>query len=257
MFQCFSFLTNMEQFTPLKLKSRKFLSNHQSPSKPTIENKLGYSINNKQITYNNRTMQYYIKTRQFHIDSILDIDVDPEIIFNFPDQWDAYTGERICKDPFGSLCFHPASLVYHFYIHRLDGLWKDRVITHDEIVEGYYDMLVGSDLEITGRGKYPELYLFRLPILDCYLTPEHNNYIVTIGPVLSDQEIDQLEQLCHHSKVKKFYQDNFDRNIPSIKRIKYLYDNAISKQCKLPENYSGLKKYLVPQHYYVDQLKCL
>jgi len=218
-----------------------------------------YMLNNKPITYNYRTINYYITARKCHIDPILDMEVDPAIAFMYAKQWDSYTGDVSVIDPFGPLCFNPASLVYYFYSKRLDGLWKNAEDTKDGYFEGYYDRFVGSgkDMEIIGRDKYPELYLFRLPILDCYLTEEHNQSVVTIGPLLSDEDIDKLESLCNNSTVQEFYKNSFGMNCPSIKKMKMLYDNAISKTTTLPSNLpeNCIKRYNLPQHYYVDELK--
>lgn len=213
-----------------------------------------YELNGKRITYDDRTMKYYKTMRQCHIDPILNIEVNDKIAFKFDYQWDAYTGERTIKDPFGPLYFNPISLVYNYYIHRLDGLWKNECKVNGEYFEGYYDMLVGvgESMNIIGRGYYPELYLFRLPILDCYLTTDHNKSIITFGPKLNDTEINIIEQLCLTEEVKTEYMNIFGKNCPSIKTMKLLYDNAISNTVN-----ESIKKYNIPQHYYVDQLKKL
>jgi hypothetical protein len=210
---------------------------------------------NYTINYDNRTNNYYKTLRTCHMDPILNIEVDENIAFKFPIQWDPYTGERLSDDPFGALYFHPVSLIYYFYAHRLDGLWKDSVDTPQGYFEGYYDMLVGTgeELEVVGRAKYTELYLFRLPILDCYLTPDHNKSFITMGPKLSADEINTLEILSQNPIVKSEYYEMFQKNIPSIKNIKKFYDMAISNKCFIPA--SCKYKYSEPQHYYVDLLR--
>ena len=40
-----------------------------------------------------------------------------------------------------------------------------------------------------GRGKHPEMYLFILPIIDCYLEEGFNMMEVTMGPILTDKEV--------------------------------------------------------------------
>lgn len=221
----------------------------------TVINIPCYMFSGNPIIYDNRTMNYYKTARQCHIDPILNIEVDDKISFKFKDQWDPYTGERIGIDPYGPLCFHPISLVYYFYLHRLDGVWKSEVDSVDGVFEGYYDMLVGSgkELEVVGRAKYTELYLFRLPILDCYLTPDHNKSFITMGPILNDQEIDEIEMLCKN--VQDEFISNFNHKCPSIKKLKSLYDSAIDKNISTPE--ICRKQYIIPQHYYVDQLRQL
>ena len=223
------------------------------PTTPT------YMLNNKPITYDNRTMLYYKTLRQNHLDPILNMEVDEKMAFKFKDQWDAYTGDRICEDPFGALYFHPVSLIYNFYVHRLDGLWKDAVDTNEGYFEGYYDMLVGSgeELEVVGRAKYTELYLFRLPIIDCYLTADHNKSFITMGPKLSDAEIENLEKLSQLPEVQNEYWNSFQMKIPSIKKMKYLYDSAISKTVTIPPDVAYRVQYNVPQHFFVDSLRMM
>jgi hypothetical protein len=57
-------------------------------------------------------------------------------------------------------------------------------------------MLVGSgeNINIIGRGECPEKYLFRLPIIDCYLEKDYNKSIITMGPKLTIEEITALSQ---------------------------------------------------------------
>lgn len=221
-----------------------------------VENILTYMFQGKPITYNNRTMNYYKMSRKCHVDPILDTEVDENIAFKFSKQWDPYTGQTMTDDPFGSLYFNPISLIYNFYAKRLDGLWKDETRDVDGYYDGYYDRFVGagSEMEIVGRDKYPELYLFRIPILDCYLTPDHKSSIVTVGPLLSDDDISKLEELSHDNVVQTMYQNSFGQKCPSIVRMKRLYDNAISKNPDLP---TCNNKYIVPQHFYVDELRKL
>lgn len=215
-----------------------------------------YMFQDKPIVYNHRTMNYYKTARKCHIDPILDTEVDESIAFKYRKQWDPYTGQVSCIDPFGALYFNPIGLIYNFYIKRLDGLWKDGEDTNDGYYEGYYDRFVGagSDMEVVGRDKYPELYLFRLPIVDCYLTPDHKSSIITLGPLLNDEDISQLEELSKNSTVRNMYYQSFGRQCPSITKMKYLYDNAISKN---PEQLTFKHNYPVLQHYYVEELKCM
>lgn len=250
------------------MSSEKFvdITSSQNRRRPRVQhtksvnasmNKQCYMFGGNPITFDNRTLGYYKTARQCHIDPILNMEINDSISFKFKYQWDPYTGERLGIDPFGPLCFHPMSLVYHFYLHRLDGLWKNEVDTEEGVFEGYYDMLVGSgkDLEVVGRAQYTELYLFRLPILDCYLTPDHNKSFITMGPILNDQEIDEIEMLCKNKNVQEEFVSNFNHRCPSIKTLKSLYDSAIAKTITVPD--SCRKQYIVPQHYYVDQLRQL
>lgn len=244
----------MEKFVDISLIKKK----HTPITRSHIIKKNGtqeYLFCGNPIRYDNRTMGYYKTCRQCKIDPILDIDVSEDIAFKFPYQWDPYTGERTTVDPFGAMFFHPMSLAYYFYIHRLDGLWKNETVYDDIHYDGYYDMLVGTgdELEVVGRNKFPELYLFRIPILDCYLTPDHNKSFVTIGPKLTHDEVLELDRLCNLKEVKNEYLRYFGRYCPCIADMKLLYDNAISKKAEVPETVT--EKYVIPQYYYVDCLK--
>ena len=243
-----------ELFTDISLvKNRRPCRNISRPkTNPSEPPKQSYTT-----IFDNRTMGFYKSARMCHIDPILNVEVDENIAFKFTDQWDPYTGERLGVDPFGPLYFNPISLTYHYYLHRLDGLWKNAVDTPDGYFEGYYDMFVGtgSELEVVGRDKYVELYLFRLPILDCYLTPDHNKSFITVGPKLTDQEILQLDKLCENSVVQEEYHKTFCSKCPSLAKIKSLYDSAISKSVTVPT--SCRKQYTIPQYYYVDQLRLI
>ena len=70
-----------------------------------------------------------------------------------------------------------------------------------------------------------------------------------------EQLIDEIEMLCKNKDVQEEFVCNFNRRCPSIKTLKSLYDSSIAKNISAPE--SCRKQYIVPQHYYVDQLRQL
>ena len=78
-----------------------------------------------------------------------------------------------------------------------------------------------------GRGHHPEWYIFRIPIIDCYLTTDHNNQYITFGPKLTDTDIKNLEDLANLRPDN--YKRMYNANRPSLVLMKKLYDNAISK----------------------------
>lgn len=244
-------------FSKVKSNYKYLRHSKNNTSRNTKSETPSYMCDGKPVVYDSRTMNYYKTLRQCQLDPFLNISVNPNYVFKFFDQWNSYTGERIGHDPFGPLCFDPTFIIYNFYIHRLDGLWHDAFATKDGYFEGYYDMLVGSgeELEVVGREKYTERYLFRLPIYDCYLTPDHNKSLVTISPKLNDEEINELENLSQTDFVQKEYFKNFNAKCPSVKKLKTYYDNAIAKTVNVSENISS--KYEVPQNYYVDLLRSL
>jgi len=121
----------------------------------------------------------------------------------------------IDEDPIGPLCFNAFNLYNYYYLNRFKGLWNPP----EGQFEGYYGDLVGAgpDLEIKSRGSNPEKYLFRLPIIDCYLPPEHNFSIITMGPKLSNEDIEKIDKIL----ITR------GKNFIKLKNIKENYDCAI------------------------------
>lgn len=179
--------------------------------------------------FEKRTNMFYKVMRTRKCDPILNMDLDDDYCFKFAEMWDPYTGTREKKDPHGPLCFHPDALIRYYYLNRLKGLWVEPVDEVSGYYEGYYDCHVGAgeNIEIQSRGECPEKYLFRVPVQDCYLTPDHNHSFITMGPRLTDDEIKNLETIAETKP--KSYKEMFGSERPKISRIKYYYDQAISK----------------------------
>jgi hypothetical protein len=185
--------------------------------------------NTQIVKYDNRTAEYYRVLRLRKMDPIMSIDLDESKCFKFYYKWDPYTGNRLEKDSDGPLCFHPDVLIHYFYVSRLNNLWVDPV---DDInagqFEGYYDVAVGAgeNIYVPGRGEYPEKYLFRLPIIDCYLTKDHRDMVVTMGPKLTDSEIKEIYALAENLGTN--YLNMFGAQRPNLIKMKEYYDQAIS-----------------------------
>ena len=147
-------------------------------------------------------------------------------LFCFRYTWNPYNGDRLSKDKDGPLYFDPCTLVHYYYINRLKNLWIEGFIDNEEYYEGHYGDALGNgpDFEIKGRGKHPDWYLFRLPIIDCYV---ENNYsqAVTMGPILTDKEISTIYNLSKKYNFKKIY----GYNRPNLQILKKLYDIAVKK----------------------------
>ncbi|MBA42645.1 MAG: hypothetical protein CMF62_01375 [Magnetococcales bacterium] len=195
--------------------------------------KSAYKLNGRIIKYDNRTMVWYRGLRKQKIDPIICDEVSEDIAFKFKDRWDPYTGERIEEDPYGSLYFNPVHLLYYYYSNRLNKLWS----YSEGEYQGYYDDGVGAgeNFNVKGRGDYPEWYLFRLPIPDCYLTKSHNNNVVTMGPKLSKDELEQIDSLMKLPKLISQYKNFYKKNPPSILHMKKYYDLAISNNVQIDE----------------------
>jgi hypothetical protein len=150
--------------------------------------------------------------------------------FKFKYKWNPYTGERQEIDKNGYLSFDPDTLIYYFYNNRLNYLWES---TNDLNYTGYFGDAVGNgpNFEIKGRGTHPDWYLFRLPIIDCYLHKDHCHQSVTMGPILTNKEINEIDRLA--KTYKNNYKNKFKMKRPRLKKIKALYDEAIDNNPKL------------------------
>ena len=200
-----------------------------------------YVKDGKPIEYDNMTIEYYRSLRERKMDPVTLEVVSPETGFEFPFEWDPYTGERRdIKDPYGSFWFDPHSLCYLIYKNKLRMLWKSETDEAGGMFQGYYDACVGAgdDMKIVSRGSYIECYPFRLPVIDCYIPNDADHSIITMGPKLTNSEIRKIDELVklkgHMSYLSKF---NFNKKgkIPELTKIKFYYDQAISKEPDISE----------------------
>jgi hypothetical protein len=191
-----------------------------------------YNMGSNKYEYDGTTLKHYkaIRMSKFNVFLPESTDFDVSTAFAYPHMWDPYNGKITGIDPYGPLLFFPDDLVYYFYSKRLDMIWNEPI---DDIgagyFAGYYGDAVGAGINITvsGRGDYPEKYLFRLPITNCYLPTTHHLSTVTMGPILTDDQVRQIDELA--AKNKTHYKKNFGKDRPSLVYIKQLYDQAISK----------------------------
>lgn len=197
--------------------------------------------------YDETTTKFYRTLRENKINVIMQENTgfSPEKAFCFKYQWDPYTGNILEQDPYGFLYFHPDDLIRYFYIKRLDKLWTDPVdLQHGYHIQGYYGEAVGSgeDIMIVGRGAYPESYLFRLPIFDCYLEKNHDMSLITMGPKLTLEDLMEIDSIAEKS-YKNNYKNQYGKKRPSLATMKILYDQAISKEPNLDNiiEYQNLK----------------
>lgn len=170
--------------------------------------------------YDKTTNETYRIKRLFKIDPFTDQEIPDNLIFEFVNIWDPYTGLREKPDPIGPLCFNAINLYDYYYLNRYKGLWNPPV----DQFQGFYGDLIGTskEIKIKSRGANPERYLFRLPIIDCYLPTTHNYSIITMGPELTEHEISQIDSIVLKSHPKKSV-----GNFVTLTTIKYYYDNAL------------------------------
>jgi len=191
-----------------------------------------YNMGSNKYEYDATTLKHYraIRESKFNVFLPESTDFDVKTAFAYPNMWDPYNGKITGVDPYGPLLFFPDDLVYYFYSKRLDMLWNEPV---DDVgagyFAGYYGDAVGAGINITvsGRGDYPEKYLFRLPITNCYLPTTHHLSTVTMGPILTNEEVSMIDSLA--AKQQSYYKKNYGKERPSLTYIKQLYDQAISK----------------------------
>ena len=184
-----------------------------------------------EYNYDKETTDRYKVMRLRKMDPLTYDIIDDNYAFKFKCKWDPYTGERLEEDPYGPLYFDPDILIHYFYFKRLDKLWvhpKDEM--NSGYYQGYYDDGVGAGDEfyVSGRGSHPEWYIFRIPINDCYLPKDHNRQFITFGPKLTDDEIIEIDRLANLRENN--YRMLFGRKRPSLRRMKELYDLAITKE---------------------------
>ena len=74
------------------------------------------------------------------------------------------------------------------------------------------NMIVKNESKIITR-----LLVSVLPIIDCYLPPEHNFSIITMGPILSNEDIEKIDKIL----ITR------GKNFIKLKNIKEHYDCAI------------------------------
>jgi hypothetical protein len=182
--------------------------------------------------YDKTTTEFYKQLREKKLNTITHdtFEFNPDMAFKFKYMWDPYTGERLGEDPYGPLYFNPDDLIHFFYRKRLSLLWTDPKDEVGGYYQGYYGDALGNgeDIHIMGRGDYPELYLFRLPVDNCYLYPNSDLSIITMGPKLTDDEIKEIEYLAETYHNNNYW-NIFHKNRPSLSKIKNLYDIAINK----------------------------
>jgi len=232
------------------------LDEQNQESNKTLDS--GKNIDEVSERYDKTTSETYRIKRLYKIDPISDIEIPNDLIFEFKYKWNPYNGMREDIDDIGPLCFNAINLYDYYYINRYKGLWTPP----QDGFQGIYGDMVGSgkNVKIKSRGVYPEKYLFRLPIIDCYLPPTHNLAIITMGPELTEQEITQIDLIVTKSHPKKS-----NSKFTSLAILKNYYDRALDvspdpdlddiKQLKL--KYPNLSQNDINQkynRYYVDKI---
>jgi hypothetical protein len=188
--------------------------------------------------YNDDTASYYKSLRLAKMDPVSSItfdESDEHKAFKFHYMWDPFTGEKLkkksefIKDPYGPIYFNPVTLIKYFYENRLNKLWVVPADENDGYYQGYYGCAVGAGEKfyIAGRGYHPEWNIFRLPIPDCYLTNDHNNQFITMGPLLTYDEICKIHSLAD-KYWSRYYSKEYKSPMPSLLDIYKNYNKAIS-----------------------------
>ncbi len=183
--------------------------------------------NNNIVQYDKTTTETYRIKRLYKIDPLTDQTIPDYLIIEFSNVWNPYTGKILDIDVTGPLCFNALSLYDYYFVNRFKGIWNPP----QNQFQGYYGEYLGGglNLEIKSRGTNPEKYLYRLPIIDCYLPISHNLSTITMGPKLTDEQIDKIDDI-----VSKYHKNK--NNFTPLKTLKELYDNAICSESELAVN---------------------
>lgn len=173
--------------------------------------------------YDKTTCETYKIKRLYKIDPITDSVVPENLEFKFYYKWNPYNGSRIELDEIGPLYFNAIDLYQYYFINRYKGLW----IKPENGFEGMYGDIVGGGKKcnIKSRGDNPEKYLFRLPIIDCYLPPTHKMSIITMGPELTEEEINEIDSI-----ILKYHPNKSNSKFTSLSKLKHYYDQALETQ---------------------------
>ena len=229
-----NFINNndLDSFVLSNIKTNNKKGNNEKSKKKKKTTKY-----NEEYTFD--TVEFYKSIRKLKLDAIMNTETD-ETRFLYYNMWEPLTGEILDKDPYGPLCFDPVYLIYHYYNQRLNNLWVKESDEQGGYYSGYYDSGVGAgeDCLIMSRGYHPEKYLFRLPIVDCYLTENHNYQFITMGPKLTFEQIAEINRKVDKQKFIKLFQKviKFDKYyidmIPDLTLMKTCYDLAIKENIK-------------------------
>lgn len=241
-----------------EIKEIKKIKEIEENTDKTISNNKNLKNIPKNIKYDNTTNETYRIKRLFKIDPFTDQEIPSNLIFEFVNIWNPYNGIRDKPDPIGPLCFNAISLYDYYFTNRYKGLWNPPTSE----LQGFYGDFVGTSkkISIKSRGVNPEKYLFRLPIMDCYLPPNHNYSVITMGPELTDSEIYQIDLIVVKSHPKKTVE-----NFTTLQMMKFYYDNALNplpdqdldEIKELKKKYPNLNKKEINEkynRYWVDKL---
>ena len=199
-------------------------------SEDTTDTNVQKSKKDHYLNYDHLTTGRYKAMRLMKTCPICDevVDSAPYLV---PTMWDSITGEFIDQDdPHGPLYFHPVCLIECFYHNRMNCLLSNEL---DEGAHGgYYEAVpgdalgAGEDME-TSRGNYPELFLWRIPINDCYLENGLSRSVPLKGPKLARDDIVKLKKIADKLPSRE-WSDRFIM-LPEILKIYDTYMEAISK----------------------------
>lgn len=180
--------------------------------------------------YDDVTTSFYKEIRENKIDPICQEYINDEYQFKYYCIWDPITGvSNNIQDPIGPLCFNAVSLFYYFYSRRLCHLWNNEKDDgeYGGFYEGYYGIGLGKGKEcyIESRGSFPEYYLWRLPINDCYIIKGTDLCIPLKGPELNREDICKINNIVHRTPANMWI--NYFSSLPDLVKIFDLYQQAI------------------------------
>jgi len=222
----FNFDTDMKDFDIANIDiSALFVFSGDTTDTNVQKNKEDYELNYDDLTTGRYKAMRLMKTCPICEDVV---ESTPYLV---PNIWDSITGEFLDQhDPHGPLYFHAVCLIECFYHNRMNCLLSNEL---DEGAHGgYYEAVpgdalgAGEDME-TCRGNYPELFLWRIPINDCYLESGLSRSVPIKGPKLTRDNIIKLKKIASKLPPRE-WSDRFIV-LPDILQIYDTYMEAISK----------------------------
>jgi len=216
------------------------------------------STNNKIINkkypnhnFNKDTTEKYYNCRINQLDAITGEPIENSKIIMFSYMWNPFTGKKIHqRDEYGPLCFNALILYEYYFVNRYKGLWIQEDTLCD-IQNTYGIEIIGTGNNINENHAMFHKYLYRLPIIDCYI-PEKNSdikycnsydLVTTIGPILTVNDIKKIDRIVHiHDPTRtplKYLKELYDGaldNHPDITKHKKMFSNLSDNELKYKYN---------------------
>lgn len=181
--------------------------------------------------YDHNTTKTFKTLRLNKMDPITAMPIPENLTpFEVPNMWDPITGEFLkTPDPFGPIVFNPLGLIREFYAKRCSHVWNPAQDGADGYYEGYpgEGLGTGETFFVKSRGHYPEWFVFRVPIKNCYIEKDADRSVPRMGPKLSRDDIVRLYEFCKKATSQQLAEFSLTV-LPNIVQVYDTYMEAIS-----------------------------